>query len=287
MGQEIPACPDSGAEENILSRAMATSLGLDAVVDTNHFENFVLGNGKQVVSIGRLNVECAFAKDPAVVLTCTFHIFSNLIVPLIMGASFLRQTETLTRYRNRLQERAENNNLPLRVMHISGTRERFRCYINSKERLAVADTGSEMDLMSATMARLSPYREMKLHKDAEVEFADGSTASISSQIFSQFSPHPSIKWSPKWFYVLDGLPSSVLLGEETLEKLDAFNHEHSTVVQQRDALGFDLNTIMWLKRPEKKIADAFNLGRSSASHKRGAATGQSFTKSNPCLRCGF
>lgn len=275
-GREVAACPDSGSSANIILEDTVQLLGLQEEADTAYSECFTLGNGKLVESIGRVSVECRFARDPSMVMTCVFHVFSKLIVPLIMGAGFLRETATLTNHRDRLRERSLDAGLPLKVMHINGTKEHFRCYINSKERLAAADTGSEMDLVSGRFARQSPYREMTLEKKAEIQFADGSIELVSTQVFSQFTPHVDLKWSPKWFYVLDGLSCDVLLGEQTLEQLRAFDDATSGVVTQQDAFGFALNIISWLRAPEEKASNLFRSFSKLLGRKRGKPTGSSY-----------
>jgi hypothetical protein len=266
---EICACPDSGAEKNFMLEETAIALGLKDEIDNSNSELFTIANGKQIKSAGRVSVECAFARDSNVVKTCVFHVFTRLVVPLIMGAGFLRETETLSLYRNRLQERPWIASLPLRVMHIDGAKERFKCYIDGNEVLANADTGSEMDLMSRNYALESRHNIKKLEFDTEVQFADGSIALLAGQIFSQFRTCERDPWSTKWFYVLENLTCDVLLGEETLDENDAFNLDTSTVTTQQDSSGLDLNTIFWAKSVERRLADVLNLGNKATSQKRG------------------
>ncbi|KAH0559027.1 hypothetical protein GP486_004365 [Trichoglossum hirsutum] len=273
-GSEVIACPDSGAEANFMSRETATSLGLNSEVDEEYSEVFVLGNGKPIASVGRVVIECSFARDPKENNTCLFHIFRVLVVPLIMGAKFLRETETFTRYKSRLQERAWSANLPLQVMHINGAKERFNCFLDSRLVFANADTGSEMDLMSKTYAESLVGRPIKpLESDTEVQFADGSTAKLVGQIPSRFSLHESSSWTMKWFYVLAGLSCDVLLGDETLEDIDAFNLESSICLGEDDDSLSGLNIILWLKRPERLLANWGRLEGLRRPPKRQGSTG--------------
>jgi hypothetical protein len=268
-GVEICACPDSGAEKNIILEETAIAIGLKDEIDDSNSELFTIANGKQIKSAGRVFVECAFARDPNVIKICVFHVFTRLVVPLIMGAGFLRETETLSLYRNRLQERPWIASLPMRVMHIDGSKERFKCYIDGNEVLANADTGSEMDLVSRNYALESRHNIKKLESDTEVQFADGSIALLAGQIFSRFKTCEREPWSTKWFYVLENLTCDVLLGVETLDENDAFNLDTSTVTTQQDSSGLDLNTIFWAKSVERKLADVLNLGNKATSQKRG------------------
>jgi hypothetical protein len=65
-----------------------------------------------------------------------------------MGKQFLEATQSLTRYRERLKEKTEEETRPHQVLHLDQPKQRLRCYINSEPVMAHMDTGSQIDAMS-------------------------------------------------------------------------------------------------------------------------------------------
>jgi hypothetical protein len=282
-GTELLARPDTGAGGNFISVDSLALVKLSADFQPSIREDHELGNGKVITSIGTIVVECAFGNDSKTKYSCFFHVLSELVVPLIMGAKFLRETETYTLHKYRLQERAWLADLPLRITYISGAQERISCFLNSRNVLANADTGSELDLMSpdyaakidyetkdleSEMDLMSPdyavktgHKTKDLESEVEVPFADGSTAVLTGQVFTRFSLYEHGPWSPKWFYILPGLPCDVLLGAESLEDIDAFNPESSMCVSGSQKSSPGLYIIAWLNRGEHLLTG----GRSAAS----------------------
>ena len=277
---ELAACPDTGSEQNIISSDIATILGLSDKVDATKAQTFLLGNGKETLSVGTIEVAISFAKQPGLVLSCMFHVFTSLIVPALLGGQFLRQTETLTKHRQRLAERSNQTGAALKVMRVGRTRERFRCYVDTRRVDAQADTGAEMDLVSERFVRRTSRRPVALDTRLPVQFADGSTAWITHQLFTRFSPITSennTQWTGKWFYVLPNMPCEVLLGEETLDLLDAFNQNVSIAIETFDSCGFELCTIAWADHLLDKSVSALmdRLSFSGKAAKRAAPAAES------------
>ncbi|EXJ77375.1 hypothetical protein A1O3_09601 [Capronia epimyces CBS 606.96] len=262
QGTEVLACPDTGSEQNILSKDTASQLGILGQLDPSLSTKFVLGNGKGVQSLGALEMEIRFAQQPDILLTCMFHVFESLIRPAIIGGVFLRLTETMTKHRERrLRERHAASASPLQVMHIGTSRERFRCYVDSTLVNAHADTGSEMDLVSQKLVHKSSQRSRVLEHRLAVQFADASIGWISHQIFARFSAdlqQPKTEWIGKLFYVPDELPCEILLGEETLDNLQAFDRESSFAMEILDPDGIELCTIFWAHHLERKTIQTFS-----------------------------
>jgi hypothetical protein len=256
--------------KNILSKEVATQLGILDQLESSRSGRFVLGNGKDVQSLGAVDMELRLTQEPEILLKCMFHVFKSLIRPAILGGVFLRHTETLTKHRQRrLPQIPIQTSSPWQIMHIGVARERFRCYVDNNLVDVRADTGSEMDLVSKDFVRKSSHRPRALQDRLPVEFADGSIGWISHQIFARFSPDlekPKFVWSGQWFYVLDDLPCEILLGEETLDRLNAFNREISFTKNILDPDGIELCTIFWASHLERKMTAAlrfFEKGRPS------------------------
>jgi len=269
---EIHACPDTGSGQNILSKETAVELGVLGNLDRGGSSKFILGNGNTVRSLGVIDLEICFTQEPKLMFKCPFHVFERLICPVIIGAAFLRQTETLTKHRQRrLRQIPRQPSAAMQVIHVGTATERFKCYVDNALVVVHADTGSEMDLVSKQFVRKSAQRARALQEPLPVEFADGSTSWVSHQIFTKFSSdleQPKSNWKPKWFYVLDDLPCEILLGRETLEDVDAFNPGTSSAVEVITQEGIQLHTIFWAGPTEQKMGEAFKFGPSSRSLKR-------------------
>lgn len=283
-GTEILAYPDTGSEQNILSKDSAKKLGVLEQLDPSQSSKFILGNGKATWSLGAIELEMCFSQQPEALLTCMFHVFETLIRPAILGGVFLRHTETLTRYRqSRLRRRVVPPSSWPEVMQIGYARERFRCYVDAVMVDVHADTGSEMDLVSKSFVRKSSHQAKALQNPMAIQFADGSVGRISHQIFTRFSAdleRPKTEWDGKWFYVLDDLPCEILLGNETLDSLNAFNRETSFVMEVLDPDGIQLCTIFWARHLDQKASRLWDKFSTLKAEKRKTSTDGKFRDSS-------
>ena len=127
---------------------LVNELGLSVGAGVENQKEFRMGDGKVIRALGKVITECAFAKEPNLRLRCIFYVLQCLITPLIMGMSFLDETQTLSKNRHRLQPRSY---LPGAVMDFCGLdspKRRLFCIAESQPMLVNADTGSEVDLIS-------------------------------------------------------------------------------------------------------------------------------------------
>ena len=148
QGSTIISRPDSGSEDNIIAADVLSMLNLNMDTAPEHRKEFRVANGRSVWALGRIMVTCAFAKDRTLELHCTFYVFANLTSSLIMGMPFLDETQTLVKYQYRFQPRTIPSFGPLQLSSLNNPRRRLYCLVNSPPKLANADTGSEIDLMS-------------------------------------------------------------------------------------------------------------------------------------------
>lgn len=181
-----------------------------------------------------------------------------------MGADFLRQAQTLTKHRNRLVERPYRSGLPSKVLRIGSWSDRYQCYVNEMTALADADTGSDLDLVSASFARNLVGKRTRIAESEEIQFADGSRARIREKVLIQFKPYGRLESSPKWFYVLKDLTCDVLLGQDTLDELGAYNEHSSSTIHSLFQATLSLKAIMWLNRAERWLAKCTRLGSAKA-----------------------
>nr|KAK5447584.1 hypothetical protein LTR18_003165 [Exophiala xenobiotica] len=251
QGHSHTALADTGAQENVMSAALAKKLHLDVQTDhltTHSFENAV---GKRMKVAGHATVDCRFSDEPHKPISMKFWILEKVVVPLIVGRRFLEETSCLTRFRYLLQRMNVFRNLSPRILHMEVPRLRLQCRVGDQLILANPDTGSDLDLMSASYFQQSNFRLQKLeHSLQSVEFADGSTARLSGFVrvpFAMGSGEQPIQLRD--FYVLDGLTTDILLGNATLEDFDAFNaYQEDFFELDEFDVRCDLHYIRWVWR---------------------------------------
>ena len=265
LGSTYSTCPDSGSQENIMAKAISDQLNLSIDDAAEHQKEFRMANGKVVKALGRTSVDCAFTKEPDSQHQCSFYVFKALIAPIIMGMAFLDATETLTKYKHRLQSSMVPRTGPLQLYGIDNPVQRIKCLADLWKVLANADTGSEIDLISLAYARRGGYYlEAVDFGDNRVQLADGSVAflvgkvnisiifgDVDSQYYAREFLHTEIQ---RTFYVLDGLTSDMVLGEEFLDETNAFEtYRTALTFQESEDIYCHLDTIIWLRTPEKYI----------------------------------
>ena len=291
-GSTYAACPDSGSHENIMVHDLALKLGLLVDVSPEHQKEFRLGNGKIVKSLGQATVACSFAKETGVEYACTFYIFQTLIKSIIIGMAFLDATETLTKYKHRLHSMMVPRNGPLQFCVLNNPAQRLHCRVDGKPLLASADTGCEIDLISLAYAKKrlftfgdelrSSIRQGELRslmmgkvgmRDSKVQLADGSEAFLEGKVNIDIiigkkdssSVDEKALVTRRTFYVLKGLTSDMVLGDEFLDETDAFVTYKAALESDtsEDALS-QVNTIVWLKTPERFLGHLFGAHQQAA-----------------------
>ncbi|KAK5206521.1 hypothetical protein LTR41_007959 [Exophiala xenobiotica] len=251
QGQSHTALADTGAQENVMSAALAKELHLELQTDrgtTHSFENAV---GKRMEVAGHATVDCRFSDEPHNPVSMKFWILEKVVVPLIVGRRFLEETSCLTRFRHRLQRINVFRNLSPRILHMELPRVRLQCQVGDQLLPANPDTGSDLDLMSASYFQQSNFRLQELeHSLHSVEFADGSTARLSGFVRVPFAMGSGGQPTHlRDFYVLEGLTTDILLGNGTLEDFDAF-HAYKNDFFDLDEFDVrcDLHYIRWVSR---------------------------------------
>lgn len=178
---------------------------------------FVNAVGKKKTAIGYTHVPCAFQDNSQQQVNSRFWVFPILIVSLLVGRKFLESTETLTRFRHRLQKLILRAGIALRVLHLEAPKWRMNCTVDGRATLANPDTGSDLDLISLSYVRENGFRMEKLPSGREyIQFADGTEHWLKGVVSVPFAigRGEDVGVSRK-FNVLDGLTSEVLLGNQT------------------------------------------------------------------------
>lgn len=266
----IIARPDSGSEENIIMIDLAQSLNLEVDRAPDCQKDFRIANGKMVKALGRTMINCCFVKEPMMELCCVFYVFQYCISPLIMGMAFLDETRTLTKNRHRLYPRNISSTLPIQLCSIDYPRRQLYCLVNSEPKLANADTGSEMDLMSLAYVQNRGFFVKEIDMlHSEVQLADGSVSRLQGKVEVEIrigDERSAQYW--REFYVFDGLICDVLLGEDFLNSTSVFESYHNAFALDSDDDGIcEVNPIVWFNRPESRLFNSRTVAGDQTSGK--------------------
>lgn len=226
------SCPDSGSDDNVISLQLVQSLGIPFTSDERNQKRFSLANGKVIHSIGTAMARCNFAhgtpaRDPFDVF---FYVFETLAAPVIIGMMFLQATETFSQYRDRLEEIVVSQSQVFRIQGIDTPMRDLLCLLGDDLVFANADSGSDLDLMSAEYATRRGFRILPSRET--IMFADGSVDTTSGVVRLPFSIEEldsiemsSMQDSPEGeleFHVYDKLVHNVLIGHGTIEARQIF-----------------------------------------------------------------
>ncbi|KAL4799339.1 hypothetical protein BDV19DRAFT_310277 [Aspergillus venezuelensis] len=150
-----------------------------------------------------------------------------------------------------------------RVFHLSAPKQRMRCYIGDVPVYTNADTGAEMNLVSRKWAETHNVHVRRRDRGYKrVMLADGSTARITGQFTADFRAFRSggrdsrlnARKYEREFFILDGLTSDVLLGQNLLLDVRAFKKQQRSFIELHDSDTFaDLNLVSWLSKKEKEF----------------------------------
>ena len=233
-GKEIKAQHDSGAEcGNFMHCDLASKLHLRLRNKKGDCKRFSIGNGKIVKALGRVKAICAFAKEAQTKMECWFYVFNELASPLIMGSRFLNKTKTLSDHVHRLEDCMPNPGVLPMVNLIGSTqraKRRFAANIDHRLALINADSGSDLDLMSSTYVRAHGYQlDRRRRCRKRVSLANNTVAETIGQVQATLTLGDGSTYL-KTFDVLPNLTSEVLLGQFTLEEINAFTFHRNSFV---------------------------------------------------------
>jgi hypothetical protein len=264
--KEHIACADSGSVKNIVSKSLATRENWEIRREPEDLKYFEMGSGKCTRSIGRVRVPVQLPGKTLQTPKQWFYVFETCAVDMVLGMEFLEEAEVLTKNRHLLEacpaELRDFSALlwigsPKHDNSAGAVKNRLRCSLDGRDLVAVADTGSDLNMMSFECAKRERF-QIDTREEAKtwVKFGDGSMSRtigqvyicslnldwrttetpVSKQILPSFSNNKGkvgIGSSQEdddegpfctVFHVLPGLPCDVIFGRDLLDQLDAFNH---------------------------------------------------------------
>lgn len=231
----------------------------------------MLANGKTVEAVGQITSSCAFGleTDVSVSMSCVFYVLLKVVTPIIMGMQFLKETETLTKHRERFVRVQRPALQALSVCSLDSPRHLLSCNLDYKPTTATPDTGSEINLISPRVA--SEFGMHVYPAEELLELADGSVVVTSGYVRASLSIGNNLISTNVDFYLLQGLTHRIIIGEETLEELRIFtDHQNSLITAFTDYQQSGLNTIRCrgtVERCMNRIKDVLGIHQPSPNSK--------------------
>jgi hypothetical protein len=263
----VMAIPDNGANLNIISHELAIYLGY-STPDASEREELKLLDGGTVVSEGVIQAVWRFSMTFTTEIEtyhCVFRVLRNVISPLIVSSTFLQQTETFTKLRNRLVLLPPNPVPIPRIRTLGQTHSRRHCSINGRNVEPLVDSGSDIDVVFLDYAVLHGWKLRDLNQ--EVILADGREISTFGMCKAQLAvgkdakmvtvgslvagavSHSRLKKPESQptdatpplvrhiirstFYVLDGMAEDALIGAASIDSLKVFEYHSDAIITEQ------------------------------------------------------
>jgi hypothetical protein len=292
-GHLIVAIPDTGSDIDAMEIGLIEELGLMWRRLPRRSKKVRLSDGSVLHAIGKVTARCYFDREEQTYFQRTFFVLPKISsqAALIFGGRFLAQTETLTKHQHRLEELPSVAKAVPQVMNMCVSKSRLACYIDSVLTLAIADTGSEVNLINEDYAIERDYAIEAVAEEEEYVVLPGDrVATITGKIkvkFDTLHASPITQGSsetssttctaqsavpetrsvassvdskgshdPITFYVMPALTiGNIVLSKQLLDSIDAFNtHRNSFVNFKRIGCGVDdLAFVRWLHLLDRKL----------------------------------
>lgn len=191
-----------------------------------------------------------------------------------MGMDFLDETEVMSKNKHFLETcPPEMEDIPS-VKWIGSPRRRLGCYLDGQYFSAIADTGSDINLISLECAKNNGFRiDRRREYRTRIQVVDGTQAETAGEVWisslqlgDQGNPaHTGV------FHVLPGLPCDVILGAPILAETDAFNtcSNYFRDRQETEHEGpLEFNIFTNLGRVQELISHCISKGRQKYQEER-------------------
>ncbi|GIZ49907.1 hypothetical protein CKM354_001292400 [Cercospora kikuchii] len=229
-GTRVEALADSCAD-NFISDAYLQMQGLP--YKTGKRRDIRVGNGRTAFStLGTIRLPWKFQNEAHV----EYHIDFDVIparfcsYAITLGGTFSLATRTLAeRFEDRIFRKPRRSVLP-RLFYSGASHVRVKGYCEGIRVAALADTCSDLDLLSPEMLAELGYEQHDILTDDEhcvfVELPGGlivRTSGMVRDVEFRLGNGCADDSYIRDFYILPGLPAGVLIGEDFLWESDAFS----------------------------------------------------------------
>lgn len=231
-GNDVLAFPDTGAAANFISLKYVRSRGLS--INLEDRRRVKTAAGSLVSILGTVRLPFSFEGEQKS-HWLEFNVLRNAVHDVVLGSPFLKLTETMTRHVHRIKQKLREACSPR--MCFLGSQQYVRGWVNGTHVDAMPDTGAHVSVMSASFAQEHGFvvNTAETHRK-ELEFADGSMATTMGVVEAvewKFGTSRDSHWLD--VYVLEGLPTGLILDNTFLLDTDAFlMHEDDFWVDDDD-----------------------------------------------------
>jgi hypothetical protein len=286
--QLVRAFPDNGSALNLVSEAYACREGLGQPIGTG--PSILLPNNELANSAGILTVLFRFTKED-VARPVAFTVLRDCIHDFILSATLLTESQTFTKYRNRIQRAPSVLQVPIRVCFNGRPLQSVVGSINGHRVIANPDTGSNVNVIEKSLANLFDFHISSDSEDDVLQFVDGSLLKPlgivrgvvwrygETQAEQPPPPHSHAKSTEVAlqecrygtdaahddsfvcdFYVLDSMPVPVILGSGLLYGTKDFTDCVEHIAHDGDPIDSEnpsypvapINKLFWQKRKKRK-----------------------------------
>lgn len=242
---------DSGASDNVICEHYAQAIGavIERPSSKHHFANAIkspfesVGTTTLTFSISEDRIETSRKSE----WTCSFAVVQHLAAPLVLGNQFLRETGALANFAHLMvrktlsvmSDKFDQFRKVWRFMHMNLPTQKLGCSIDAEPAFAALDSGSDIDVVSLSYAKLRDWQIEPLPEDeGYVLLANNELVKLAGYVDTTLGIRGGC--IPRRLYVLDGLVCDVVLGDPTIEALDIFNEFQSSLVETTAAEEIDL-----------------------------------------------
>ena len=240
----VKALPDTGSSQNVIGKNLVQSFFpfIPVCPVDESTDNLLVAPDRQPIPCTeKIRLSWMFQGESEKYCRW-FYVVENCSKGVIIGNGFLRQTETMSKHRHRLEvtRPSESFTTPDHLLSEGVNEARLdeclrqlvRGCINDKEAVASLDTGCEANLMSFDYAKdlhttIIPLPSTEQH----VKYADGRRDNILGQVKIDWSfSDTSDKAVKVDFYVLKTCIHPIIFGQHFIFSEDPwFNHESALI----------------------------------------------------------
>lgn len=227
-GARLSVVADTGATKNVISKEYAEERKM-AMEKTSY--SFQLGNSSVVKSMGTVVIDYAFAEEPSKTYKLVCHVLPECTYDLILGKTFLLDTETLSKHRRRLTECLFS---VVNMFHFSFLGNDCQLLKGKLADLypayALPDTGAERNVMDFNFALQHGLEVFQSERDRGcLQFADGTIQETVGRVHTYWT-FDSGDRIPITFEVLENCCHDVILGEDVLWNHDVFSLHTASMI---------------------------------------------------------
>ena len=223
----VKALPDTGSTQDVIDKNLVQSLFPSIPVlpvQESTDRVLVAPDGHPIPCIGKIYLSWMF-KGESEKHRRWFYVVENCSKGVIIGNGFLRQTETMSKHRHRLElTKPSDSNLPPSHLLSEGVNEarRDECLrqlvlgrLNTTDTFASLDTGCEANLMSVDFANRLELVILPLPtSEQHVKYANGRQGAMLGQVEVDWSFSDTLDKAAKvTFYVLSTCMHPVIFGQ--------------------------------------------------------------------------